>query len=310
MAQPWMYWPLAEGGTKTTSRLLQKFLGLTGKSLASTFFVTIVIGLIQMAGGYVLSGGWPRLRQVQFRQAAMSILFGIVASVMTVISFLTFTYEGADVGVTTFLVTLSIIPGAIVDWLVFGNRLRLHQWFGVAAFLAAGYAILDFPPLGLLASLPVWVWLSLANALLAVLAEAIVQARKEMDPFAFNFWVGLTTTLFCAVWIMAAGWRDVFVVLPPRFWIASVAISAVVLVMIYCMVSGYKAGGNIAMKKFIMYGAFLITSTALGILLYREPASVGKAVGVLGFFIAFAFMDRGAWELVRGIRIWPIPASK
>lgn len=168
-----MKWAVAEGGTKTISRLLQKFIGVASGSVAGAFITTMIIGAIQLFGG--LAGGrWRKATVVVMPlQISMAVLFGINATVMTVLGVTSFTYPGADVGITTFIVTMSIIPGAFIDWIFFQHPLNGRQWLGVVAFLLAGYAMLDFPKLAALLALPPWVLLTFGIALFGAINEGI-----------------------------------------------------------------------------------------------------------------------------------------
>lgn len=298
-----MKWAVAEGGAKTISRLLQKFVGVASGSVAGAFMTTMVIGAIQVMGGFT-GGQWRKAAIVVTPlQIFMAVLFGINATVMTVLGVVSFTYPGADVGITTFIVTMGIIPGAFIDWVFFRHPLNVRQWFGVVTFLLAGYAMLDFPPVVVLLALPPWVLLTFGIALFGAINEGITQwqGRRKinpLDPLANNFWIGLTTLLACAIGLtLIGGWRGGRF-FPGKFWVGSAIIGVVTLGMISFKLLAYRGGGSIALKKLIMQATYLITATILGWITYAEPLTAGKILGMAGYVVAFTLMDRGTWEFV------------
>lgn len=294
-----MKWAVAEGGMKTLSRLLQKFVGIASRSLAGVLLATLVIGVIQMFSGLI---GSPLVHQRSVLASAGQVFggvcFGIFASAMTVLGVLSFTYPGADVGITTFIVTMWIIPGAFIDWAFFQRPLNARQWVGVGVFLLAGYAMLNFPSLDILLALPPWVWFTLGIAFLAAVNEGISQGLRKMDPLVNNFWVGLTTVVCAALGLTAVGGWGITWRLNQNFWIGSVAIGAIVVCMISFKLMAYRGGGSIALKKLIMWATYLVSATVLGWLFYTEPLTVGKFVGMAGYLVAFTLIDKGTWEFV------------
>lgn len=238
MVEPWMKWAVAEGGAKTVGRVLGKYVGIAARTLPGGLLATLVIGTVQMVGGFL---GATLLRRVRLAaggpQIFGAVCFGVIASVMTLLGIFSFTYEGADVGITTFIVTMSIIPGALIDWAFFRHPLNARQWFGVAVFLFAGYAMLNFPELGALLALPPWVWLTGGIALLGAVNEGITQwqARQKvqpLDPLVNNFWIGLTTLVCCVLGLALTGGWDTIHALARSFWIGSAVIGVIVVLMV------------------------------------------------------------------------------
>ena len=304
MAEPWMKWAMAEGGTKTLSRLLNKYVGIASGTFAGSLAAYAVVSAIQMLGG--LAGTTIRGRSIFISppQLLGAALFGITASIMSVLAVFSFTYEGADVGITTFIVTMSIIPGALIDWVFFKHPLSPRQWLGIAVFIAAGYAVLNFPEIRTLLVLPPWVWLTFGIALLGAVNEGITQWQAQrkidpLDPLVNNFWIGLTSVLTSGGALVVFGGLHSISQLPGRFWLGSAAIGFIVIGMISFKLLAYKGGGSIALKKLIMQAAYLISATFTGWLFYAEPLTVGKLVGMAGYLVAFTLMDKGTWELAR-----------
>lgn len=310
MAEPWMKWAVAEGGAKTANRVVSKFVGQAAGTTTGSVFATTLIGLVQMIGGLAGSSArgqplWPGRNLI-----VASVIFGSFATLMTILGIVSFTYLDADVGITTFIITLSIIPGALIDWAFFNHPLSARQCFlGIPMFLLSGWAILNFPNLETLLVLPMWVILTLGITISSAINEGISQyqaqsrkrrrAASSMDPLVNNFWVGLTTlTLGSLIFVILGNWGEVSA-LSRRFWISTIVIGAIVVGMISFKLIAYKGGGSIALKKVIMQGTYLVTATFLGVLVHGEPLTTGKLVGLFGYFIAFTLMDNEIWKFIR-----------
>ena len=99
----WMKFAALEGLTKSTCSVIHKYIGISGGSFGPMVVVTGIIGCVQMIGGGILAfvrGDkiYPGLKPVMG-----SCLFGIFAVFMTVLSLYVFTFEGADIGIKTFI---------------------------------------------------------------------------------------------------------------------------------------------------------------------------------------------------------------
>lgn len=47
-----------------------------------------------------------------------------------------------------------------------------------------------------------------------------------------------------------------------------------------------------------MQATYLITATIIGAIVYAEPLTAGKFLGMVGYAAAFTLMDPGTWEFV------------
>jgi hypothetical protein len=304
MRDPWLKWVFAESVSKTIGRSLLKFVGVSGGSLASVLVVVLVTGIIQMNVGWhvakmrgeknpLKNPGWP---------AFGSVIFGLTAALMLTLGAFAFTYPGAEVGLTTFIVTMSIIPGAFVDRLFFGTPITTRVWIGIAVFLAAGYATLDFPSLGVLLTPPVWVWITLLGASLSVVNEAVTRklGLTKTSGMTFNFWVGLAKTLMALAGLSVSGGWVSMANLSKAFWLAAVVIALNEVAMNTAKLFAYEGGVFIALKKVAERGFYLVLAIMAGWIFYGEEIGVGKALGVLGFAAAFALMDHDTWRFVTG----------
>ncbi|OHA24772.1 MAG: hypothetical protein A3D52_00445 [Candidatus Taylorbacteria bacterium RIFCSPHIGHO2_02_FULL_44_36] len=223
IGEKWMKWTLCEAGTKTSSKILQKVVGNVCVSLAHTFLATIIVGLVQIVAGLIVA----RLQKVRLLGNRFNIvgscLFGFFAVISTVLAFGAFFY-GGDMGVNTFIITLSIVPGALIDRFFFNHKLNGREWLGVCIAILAGYAIIGWPSLAEFAKLPLWVWLSFGTMMSVAINQGITQKIKKVDPFVKNFWGGLTTVIFCFVVLVVLGKTGIvfdFSGSAPKLWLVS-----------------------------------------------------------------------------------------
>ena len=300
----WMKWAATEGLTKTGNSLINKLIGLSSTSLFSTVLVNLVASFIQFTGGLIGAKRSQVSLKITGPQLLGCMIFGFFASLSSWTLLSIYTHPGSEVGVTTFIVSLSIVPSTLVAWLLFSERLNWRQWLGVICFIGAGYAVLNFPSLSVILSLPTWIFMAMGLSLLVGANEVItqIQARvklKPLNPWVNNFWVGLTSTVLSGAAAIYFGKSLTRLAeIPARQWVGSVAIGLLVILMIQSKLLSYQRGGTMATKRLVMSGTYIIGTLILGFLIYREPITVGKVIGVLGFFLAFILTDEGTWRIV------------
>ena len=295
----WMKFAVGEGLTKTVSSLFQKLVGKIMGTLAMGCIASIIIGAIQALSGFL---GFVKRHQKDMNETLVpdlksvswAILFGFMASIFgTIWSIYTFTL-GADIGIRTLLISMSIIPGAFWDRIFWKEKMKLTQICGIGVFLVSAWAMLDYPNLALLLALPVWVPAVLVITFTQSINEALSRASSvKLNIWSNNFWVGLATVFFsiAALVILSLGSGGATLDLSKTFLLGVMAMGAIVIVMIAFKLLAYIGGGTIALKKLVMQGTYLITSLTAGILVYNEPFTSGKVIGVLLFFIAFIMTD-------------------
>lgn len=302
MGEKWMLWTLAEAGTKTGSKLLQKVVGNVSSTFAHTFFATLIIGLIQVISGFLVTrrSGVPLFKD---RVGILgSCLFGFFAVVSTVLGFAVFLL-GGEVGINTFIITLSIVPGALIDRFGFGKKLSGREWLGIAVAIFAGYSMLGWPSPATALKLPLWVWLSLGITFSVAINQGITQKVKKVDPFVKNFWGGLTTIVLCLIGMVVLGSLNLFIDFSrsmQNLWAVSAAIGLIVVGMWCFNLLSYKGGASIALKKLVMNGAYLCSAMAGGVFFFGEKFSGAKIAGIGLFFVAFVLMDKGTWNFLSG----------
>ena len=305
VGEKWMRWTFAEAGTKTVSKLLQKVIGVAAANWATALLATFVISLVQVVSGFSVVKAQKKSLLPSADQIIGSCFFGVFAFIATTLAFVVFVYNG-DVGVNTFIITLSIVPGAIIDRVFFGNKLNKRQWLGVAFAILAGYAVLGFPSLSAAVSQPTWVWMSLGIPMAVAINQGITQKIKAVDSFVKNFWGGLTTLVLSLAGLALAGSLGVLVDFSgnmKKIWAVSGLIGVIVVAMWSFNLLSYKGGASIALKKLVMNGSYLVAAMLGGVFFFGESLTFGKASGVALFMAAFALMDKGTWEFVS--RYWP-----
>lgn len=297
-----MLWTLLEAVVRAAHRWPQKVAADLAPTFGHSFFTTFVVGVVQVVLGCLgtrVSGATLRAPP---DQVIGSCLFGTVA--VATLTLGNYSLQlGGDVGVYTFIVTLSIVPGTMIDHWHFHHRQPLRAWIGVAVAALAGYSVLGWPSLEELQHLPRWVLVAGVVPILLAVNQGITQRVKDVDVFVKNVWGGGTTVVLCVVGLVATDsthlLRD-FSVAMRSLWLWS-ALLGVFIVGIWCTnLMSYKGGAGIALKKLIMNGTFLTLAMGIGVVVFGEPLTAGKVVGVGLYFVGFALMDKGTWEFVRG----------
>lgn len=299
----WMKFAVGEGLTKTVSSLVQKTVGREMGTLVMGAVAGIIIGIIQCASG--LASFFKRSKKVslvpEVRSVMWALIFGFMASTFgTIWSIYTFTL-GADIGIRTLLIMGSIIPGAIMDRVIWKDEFKAPQILGIFVFLVAVWAMLDFPSAKMVLHLPVWVPAVLVITFTQSINEALSRASSvKMDPWVNNFWVGGSSVFCCitALVAMVLFSGGATLKLTNTFLLGSIVLGGIVIFMIALKMLSYFGGGTIALKKVVMNGVFLVTSATAGIIVYNEPFTAGKVVGAILFFVSFALTDNATRKFV------------
>ncbi|MDP1719020.1 MAG: DMT family transporter, partial [bacterium] len=290
----------AEAGTKTGSKMLQKVIGTVSQTFPCVVFASLIVGAIQTIAGFLVVKKQGKKLMDDKRNVLGACLFGVLATFSTIVPFSIF-YLGGDIGVNTFIITLSIVPGALIDRFVFSHKLNRRQWLGIAVAVLAGYSVLGWPSLRSFLGLPLWVWLSFAVMFLNAVNQGITQAVKTIDPFVKNFWGGLMNLALSLGVLAVIGALGVMADISPpmrKLWLAAGIGGLVVIAMWSFNLLSYKGGASIALKKLVMNGAFLVSSMLLGVWVFGEAFTTGKAVGIVLYFTAFALTDNGTWNYI------------
>jgi drug/metabolite transporter (DMT)-like permease len=295
MSRKWKYFAAGEGFSKTLSNTVSKVIGLSGGTFGTSILATLVIGIVQMLGGLVIALFTKQRIFPGRKLVGGSALFGISAVLMTVAGLYAFTFEEANLGVFVFITFFGLLPGIFIDWIFFKTPLTMRQWIGVFVFLLAGYSMLDFPPLEEIVSLPTWILVAFVIPLLLAFNEGItrgISLSAVSNPFVNNFWIGVTTVITSFIALLLFASLDVVTTTSTRIYLLAALSGCIVLIMISLKLLSYKAGGTIAHKKVIMNGAYLTSAIIIGFVFFGEAITLGKIVGVGGFFISVFLMEK------------------
>lgn len=298
----WMKWTLGEALTKTGSKLLQKVVGVSSHIVGHTFLATAIVGLVQIIGGLFMARANRAKLLTDSESIVGACLFGFFATLSTVLGFVVFML-GGDIGINTFIITLSIVPGALIDRFFFGHKLNARQWLGVLMAILAGYSVLGWPSLQEAVRLPAWVWVSLIMTMSVAINQGITQKIRKINPFVKNFWGGLTTFILALAGLVIVGGSHLlsdFSGTLPKLWLSSALVGLIVIVMWSFNLLAYKDGAQIAIKKLVMNGAYLTMAMIFGILLFSESLTAAKVVGVAGYLVGFSLLDNSTWRWLTG----------
>lgn len=302
MVEKWVKFAWLEGLSKATVRTIKKPIGkmIAQDPLAGATLTAVVIGFVQMLGGLIGARAMKQKLIIEPKKIRASLCFGLTASLMTILVALTFTYEGADVGITTFFISFGIVFSAVLDRIIFKKRLVVRQMIGIAAFFITAYVFLGFPRLEYILSLPIWIWLSLLIGLLWAINELISSWVKDINVFVYNFWVGLTTLSLGVLAITFLGGWNLIQTLPLLFWLLCGINGLIVLAMITLKLLSYKGGGYPALKTLAMQSSYLIMAVILGIIFFEdEVITLGKVLGIVGFIISYTLVDEKTWGFIK-----------
>lgn len=294
----WMKWAFLEACMKTGSKAFQKLVGLSSKTFNYALLATAVGAFVQCVGGFVGLSARKKSLFIGWNYIWKACLSGLVVSIGNILVFSVFIF-GGDIGVNTFIITLSIIPGALIDKFFFGNKLSVRQWLGIAVGVLAGYAVIGWPSLSEVAAMPLWVWLSFGCMMSVAINQGFTQGLKNVDPFVNNFWVGGTTFLSAIFSLLFIGSIGILVDFSPevvRFWFAASVVGLFVIGIVTFALASYKDGANIAIKKLVMNGLYLTMAMILGAVVFDEALSFNKISGIFLYVVAFSLMDNTTWN--------------
>lgn len=305
-SRKWISWTLLESSARTTNRTVQKILGGYSKTVPGVLLATFINAFVQLIVGFTGAKfvTKKKILSVSHKQVIVSISIGITATAMMFFSLFAFTFKGADMGVVTFIGALSIIPGAIFDRLFFKEGLNKIQLFGIGIYIIAGYCVLNFPNAGALLSLEPWVWCGVGIAMGFAINEALPKklGKDKTDSMVNLFYIGLTTLILSGILLtLINGWGIRYEV-PPVFWKIVILIGIFNSIVIASKLMAYKvftktkdkAAKNIgiARRKVLMQGTYLSLVMILGILIFNEPATIGKGFAIILYPIAFVLVNK------------------
>lgn len=301
--QSWTKYATAEGVLKISHFAIYKSFGVAAQALAYQLLVTAVIGLVEMvfAGALARSRNYPFVPNTQAVFGALA--FGLVGIWMTIVPIYALSQPGADLALFGFMTALSVLPGAVLDRLAFGDQPRAVHWLGVGLFLFASWAIQDFPSLAAMAAFPLWVILAYTFPIAAAINEALARyaGTKDLKPSVTTFWIGTAQFGVCGTWLLVAGLTHSDIV-PDAFfseltltnWAMFAGLGFLIWLSHIAKQLAYApgAGGTIVMKKILMISILLLGVLAFDALFLNAAPTTGEWVGFATFLLAMILVYR------------------
>ena len=298
MKEKWLKWAVLEAVVRVLSNALQKAVNDLTHVFGTVLYMTAAIGLVQAVLGIIVA----RFAKEKIKMHPVglfgSITFGLLAVVAITLSFLVFA-KGGQLGVHAFIVTLGIVPGALLDRFLFKHPIRPLQGLGVGIAVLAGYCALDCPSLEETRRLPLWVFLSFAAMLVMTLNQAVSQKiQSYTTPMAKNFWGGLTIFLAAGTALLIIGPHKLQSPDLLRLTKVAVIIGALSVFLWTFNLWAYQGGAFIALKKLVVNGNYIFMGAAGGALFFGERVTLKQFVGFALYGTAFLLVDREAWVFV------------
>ena len=295
----WRKWAVAEGLTKTASRTFQKVAGTASNNWGGAFLVAGIIGFVQVASSLIIISKNGERIFGDLKGMFGSILFGLLALTSTVFGIATFLY-GGDISTSTFIVTLSIVPGMMIDIIFFKYQAKSKEWLGIVVAILAGWAVLDFPRLNSLSSFPTWVWFAFGTMMTVAINQGITQSVRKVSPMFKNFWGGMVALVGAPIAMFMIGEEKLLLSFFDNkiLWFTSATIGFIVIAMWSFNLLSYKEGASIALKKLVMNGTYLLSTMILGNLIFHEEITTGKWTAIPLFLIAYVLMDKKAYDFI------------
>lgn len=283
----WMKWAIIEGFSRAFSGMMAKIIGGLSHTISQFSVVIFIIGLVQGGVGFFVS----RVRGIGFFPSRTAVLgcisFGVMAVALTFFAFTVFML-GGSISMYVFIISLSIIPGAIIDRIFFKCKLNKLQWLGVCFGIIGAYAMFNFPSISTLRNLPLWVGIAFVNMIGVSVNQGITKKIKNINPFVKNFWVGITTFLISFVVLLVL--REYGKGMPVKFFVIPWILGIGTVLLVLSNLMSYKGGANMAVKNLIDRSSYLIFGTMGGIIFFGEKLFIGQGIGIVCYFIALYLM--------------------
>lgn len=305
----WLRWSLAQALAQSIHRIPQKKAAMLGTSTMHPFVMTGIAGVLQATVGVAMALATGVKLKDTPKNIVGSCLFGMGAFAAMTCGNISFQL-GGEIGIVTFIATMSIVPGAIIDHVFFRHHMHARGWVGIAVFLLAAYSMLDWPSLDTVMHLPPWLWFALAIPFTNAVNEGITQSIKDVHAFVLNFWGGITTIGCCAGALLintALYGPTALAATHPAFWAWSVLLGLCVIgIWLFNLIS-YRSGATIALKKLVVSTVYLVIAMTIGIALFEERLTLAKGTALALYPIAYLLVRQNTGHAVACITSPPGP---
>lgn len=297
MKNKWLGWSILESFIRVAASALQKTIGALMVSIGPVLYGTSVMGLTQGAIGFLFAKITKQKIIVEKTLIIGSVMFGVLATICTICSFSAFSH-GGQIGLHSFITTLGIIPGAVIDRLFFNHRFNKLQIFGIFIAIIAGYTAIGAPSLSELFKLPMWMLFSFLTMLGMAINQGISQKIQNINPLVKNFWGGMAIFLLAGLAVIFFGSLNPIGSYPIK--IAQVSSQIAILGVLLWTVNlyAYKGGAFIAIKKLVVNGGLITISAIWGAMFFNENISIFHIVGFLLYCLGFTLVDKNTWDFI------------
>lgn len=285
-----------DGLVRSFSTACQNLAGKALTSAEGSLIATATIELLRLTTGLSTLALKQTKIQTEFKNLCLMFVWALFAVVMTVLH--VYSYEiGADQGIATMIVLGGIIPGALIDRYWFGDPLPTKRIAGMGVFLVAAWSALNFPGKSAVLLLPSWVYFKVIIAGLLAVNEAVrrtlmnVPPERRITTEQSQFWVGafaltllMAAALHTQVWTKLAAYQL-------NFWLGTLGMGTAVVISTALSLQVYKFPGSITTRKLVSNTTVMITSVIVGVTLFGEPFTAGKALAMVLFVAALVIYE-------------------
>jgi drug/metabolite transporter (DMT)-like permease len=307
-------WAALEGANRASLAAVSKLLGEIAKTVSWCSLLAAFCGVVQAFHGALFLRSEPReWRPKTIKAIALYGVFALGALFNTTVGVYVYSLPGADIGASTFLRMFSIVLAAPVAWILFGERLRLHQVVGIVLFLVAGWLFVGAPWSSSILEVPRWVCLSLLISVFSAINELATSAVSRIDRACgvleetgrarFNLWVGGATAAIglpvCLLFTNTAA-------IP----LTSVGLGAGLLLCIgvvaqlnWRYLAYFDQGTIVIVKKFFTMSVYFLLATLFGVVFHAESISLQKLLAVGTGVAAFLLLDAKAYSCLLALAV-------
>jgi hypothetical protein len=298
----WSFFAISDGLFKTVHMWLFKIIGSLLISLPLFFISTFIVGIIQIIGG--LSANLRSRYEVfpRPRYIIGSLLLGVTALYTAIIPMYIFSVSDADIALIAFIISIILIPKALLDKFLYRDPITLIQLISIPLFLFGFYAIVGFPSIEQIKIMPFWAWLALSLPIVILIEELItrVSCVGVVSPWVKNFWIGVSTTILSFVAFIVlepiSMFSNILKNLPFEFWFLFIVLGLSILTNVFVRQRTFMYGGSVALKKITMISSYLISSLIVGILFFGNLLNFGEVLGVIALIAGYFFVEREAFS--------------
>ncbi|MFH1523275.1 MAG: DMT family transporter [Patescibacteria group bacterium] len=301
----WIYWAWGEAVAGAISLLIMKKAGLKMEIIDQVIIMVLALSLFQVLISLIIA--WIRGEKLFYRRRDFFwlSLFGIVIFFIDILAFVVFNLGGKMI-IFSFIFSLSIIPGAVLDRFWFKKEFSKRQFIGIGVAILATYSMFNWPEIGginAMRMLPLWIWLSIVASFFAAAIQGIsFKIKDTTSPLVMNILGGSMVVMLALLILTARGNLSLLVSTDPPYpllWMLSIVLGALVVGQWVCNITSYKYKNVfIAMKMLVVRGTFLFLAVLLGVIFLQETFGIAQLIGMILYLGAFILIKEDIWQFL------------